>query len=237
MIEEVPHLVELKRRIASWWIEALKFQPEWSVFERARFPRLISDTDAKSFLRGLDVIPALYRIEDGYKLFSDFLPRLNSGRDKQWNLMERHGSSHVSIRDETIVQYGVAADLVLDFGWPPDAIVCEPRTDGSLSRGPIDIVVVDEGRSRLAVEAKANPRNLDSLVKGINACGGMSARGHSDSDHKKCLGLRYFEASHLWLVAANQTRRLFEVVHQGGSVRLKETDSQSSLYPSKAPGK
>lgn len=217
------HLDDLRERVQNWWPLARAAREDFLPFDCPEISTQITELDAKSFIRGLDSEPPIFRVEDGYKLYSPLLPRLASGTEKQFNLMERQGQSRVSIRDETIVHYGVAAELIQEWGWPARLVESEPRL-GNLTDGSLDLVVYREAEGGrevfLAVEAKGDTGKLARLVAGVNSCQGAPSPRHTPTDHKKCEGLLLVTTEWFWGVAAGPTRLLYRVSIRDGLIHL-----------------
>ncbi len=223
-MQVMSHLEDLRKRVRDWWPLARVAREDFLPFECPEISTHITELDARSFIKGLDAKPPVFRIDDGYKLYSPLLPRLANGQEKQFNLMERQGQRRVTIRDETIVHYGVATELIWEWGWPTRQVESEPRL-GSVTDGSLDLVLFrqnEDGREAfIAVEAKGDATKLARLVAGMNSCQGTPSPGHPPTDHKKCEGLQLITPEWFWGVAAGPTRQLYRVTYTDEGVRLE----------------
>lgn len=226
------YLDELHALVTEWWPLALDKREDFRPFDQPIISSAITELDARSFMRGLHADPPLFKVVDGFKLYSQLLPTLKAGADKQFNLIERQGTVRVTIRDETIVHYGAATELIQDYGWPRDRVVSEPHV-GSLTGGPLDLLVYKgnptDGTVYIGVEAKGDATKLARLVAGINRCEGTTSKGHPPTDHKKCEGLLLFHPEWFWGVAAGPTRDLYRIEYLDATVRLIPVETIDQL--------
>ena len=116
-----------------------------------------------------------------------------------------------SFASETIAHYGAITELILDHGWPPDAVTSEPHGPDAVTKGSVDAILKRGNDVVVSVEAKGPPRLLQHLVDGMNRCTGEVGPGHTKSDHNKCLGLLLFRSPYFLGVACGGTRDLYRV--------------------------
>ena len=218
----VDYLQRLDDKIAEWWIQAQPREPRFAGLPRPLLPTAITELDARSFLRGMDTDPPLYRIQDGYRFVSPLLPET-----KLWNFIETR-TSEVWVSDEVVVHYGAAADLVLEYGWAVDMIESEPRAEG-LTKGAIDLLIRRDQMPYIGVEAKGDSGKLANLLRQMRRCAGTSPDAPPHPEHKKCLGLQLFRPELFWVVAAGPTRRLFRVKYATDGLTLIPEDDEALL--------
>jgi hypothetical protein len=77
-----------------------------------------------------------------------------------------------------------------------------------------------ETRCRVGGEIKQNSRYLDKLIRGMQACQGFPAAGHTASDHKKCRAIELLRPRLFLAVAAGEDWRLFLVGEVDGRAAL-----------------
>ncbi len=178
---------DLEQRLDRWWPQAVQHRPaEFLGRSQPALPSEITDLDARSFLKGLDADPPLLEVESGYLLSPMMAPHKDGTPKENFHLIEKTGTG-TQLRSETIAHYGTATELVLDHGWPVDAVVSEPHGSEEVTKGSVDIIVRRGDEVFLSVEAKGPQKPLHDLVGGMNRCSGAVGRGHNKSDHNKCL--------------------------------------------------
>jgi hypothetical protein len=173
-----------------------------------------------------------------------------------YNFIDTHKSEpFVRVRLETIVHWGAFVRLETEFGWPREHLICESPTvveDGRelLNHDALDLIMLehacqtptgkmspDQLRSRVVGDAKAHPKELESLIREMRECraGGGSIE---HQEHAKCRGLAVLRPPLFLGVAADQTWRLFTVeVEDGRSVLGDELPDLDRLhYPSAGKG-
>jgi hypothetical protein len=107
--------------------------------------------EAASFLRALD--EGLVAVDDaGFFKLPTVRPKVPLGR---YSLLSKNGSG-VSLNLEYLIQVGATSELMLDHGWPPEAVDFERGEFDALGLG-------SDGRVCLAMEAKARVSGSDSL--------------------------------------------------------------------------
>ncbi|MFL5909852.1 MAG: hypothetical protein ACJ768_04705 [Gaiellaceae bacterium] len=179
----------------------------------------MTDLDAQSFLRGLDADPPLFEVRNGY-LPSPMMARRKDGTVKDnFHLFETKAGG-TQLRSETFAHYGALAELVLDYGWPREAIVSEPHGPPGVTKGTVDLIVQRDEATVIAVEAKGPEKLLRRLIHGMNECSGAAERGHTKSDHNKCLGLLAFRSPLFLAASCGPVRELYRVTSEERFVRL-----------------
>lgn len=220
---------DLERRLDRWWPEAVQHRPaEFEGRSQPLLPSEVTDLDARSFLKGLDSDPPLLEVRFGYLISCVMAPRRDGTPKENFHLIETNQRG-TQLRSETIAHYGSVTELVLDHGWPVDAVVSEPHGSKEVTKGSVDVIVRRGDDVILSVEAKGPQTLLRKLVDGMNRCSGEVSRGHSRSDHNKCLGVLLFRSPYFWGVACGWTRDLYRVEFGQGFVRLTSEPDESVL--------
>ena len=211
---------DLEQRLERWWPEALQHRPaEFEGRSQPVLPREVTDLDARSFLKGLDTSPALLEVRSGYLLCSRMATHKDGTAKENFQLIETKGAG-TQVRSETIAHYGALTELILDHGWPADAVESEPHGSHGVTKGSVDVIVRRGAHVFLSVEAKGPQRLLRKLVDGMNRCLGGRNPGHNRSDHNKCLGVLLFRSPYFLGVACGWVRDLYRVEFREGFVRL-----------------
>jgi hypothetical protein len=124
-----------------------------------------------------------------------------------------------------------------EFGWPHEHLIFESPTlvrNGTVVLGTsgLDILLlesprtepaakmtIDEARSRLAVEVKADAKLLGKLLDRMRARQAADA-AIPHTNHASCLAIAELRPPLFLAVAANETWRLFNVVERDGRAVL-----------------
>jgi len=213
-----------------WAVAQPRFYP--SAVEGPRVPAEVTSSEAAYFLASVITHgdePPLLVVDGDSKERSDRYPRLTDGSPRGYLFFESPGR----LRLETIVHWAALARLRNEFGWPREHLVCE--SPSLLENGrevlryeALDILLLEEpcpepaakmplaaARSRVGIEAKANAKVLDKLLRGMRACQANSTP-HSVTDHVKCSAIAVLHPRLFLGVAAVETWRLFTVVECEG---------------------
>jgi hypothetical protein len=200
----------------------------WPLYVSARGPgycsagsspllsREITEQDADGFLRGFG---RLYRVEMGYVIQTDLMPKRKDGTLRRSVVFEKV-HKRCQLRQETVPHFAAATELIFDYGWPKDQLVLESPPLGASTMGALDFVLFANGSkaappSVLAGEAKERTEKLLGFLDRVRDCGGTGGPHdrHSRSEHKKCVALLAFQPR-LFLAVAAGYRRLFPVSYK-----------------------
>lgn len=193
--------------------------------------------------------PALFTVEDNNKHLSVRHPPNVGGAPKGNVFFEKSLSGNwCALRLETIIHQGATWRLHDEFRWPLSHLIVESPDvfDAGrdvLRREALDILALEKPceelpskmklaavRPRVGVEAKATGDQLDHLLQGMQRCHGESGRGHSKSDHSKCLAIEVLQPRFFLGVAAGATWRLLPVVEREGRAVLGDELRLDDLY-------
>lgn len=239
MIESMPPRDRLQAEINAWWRQFVDKRLDYC--RDPQMPSLspaIDDPDASSFLGGLEA--GLFEVREGYRIQSPLQSRLKSGRPPELHLFEKGGGGSCRLRQETIPHYAAAAELVIDYGWPPDQVAIESPGMPGLASGALDLVVfADASLGSVAIlgEAKERKNQVWKMLTGIRGCiGAPEPPHHPAADHKKCQGTLAF-APRLFLAVAGGMRSVFPVRFDGEWFQLDEEEGDIELlrHPQSTP--
>lgn len=134
------------------WADGFAMKRTDVASSRLALPRRgLQPDEAASFLRALD--QGLVTVDAaGSFALPTVRPTSALGR---YSLLSKNGSG-VALNLEYLIQVGATAELILDHGWPPEAVGFERGEFDALGHG-------SDGRVRLAMEAKARASGSDSL--------------------------------------------------------------------------
>jgi hypothetical protein len=221
-------------------------EEQWAVVQPKAFPEVaesprvraeVTQGEAQYCLASVGIgalQPPLFRIDNEGRKRSDRTPPTAKGVPRGYLFFDDAGDH---LRLETIVEMAAMARFHLEFGWPREHMICESpivTRDGAdvLHQDALDVLLLEVAcaklawkmpitavRPRVGVEAKANAKLLDKLLRGMRGCQ-ESGAAHAASDHKKCLAIAQLRPRLFLGVAAGEVWRLFTVVEPDGGAVL-----------------